>query len=98
MFGPGVSTMPNETRAKPSRAERWGIFVLAGGVHVFLTRGTPRCHFVNCTESNSACSFSRLRGRAGVGVPTQQRMPKLAERFPPPRRASRVDLPRKRER
>jgi hypothetical protein len=25
MFGPGVSTMPNEIKAKPSKAERWGM-------------------------------------------------------------------------
>src|SRR5258708_27895756 len=31
MFGPGVSTMPSETRAKPSREVRWGIWGLVGG-------------------------------------------------------------------
>jgi hypothetical protein len=25
MFGPGVSTRPRQTRAKPSRAEVWGM-------------------------------------------------------------------------
>src|SRR5947209_15229412 len=35
MFGPGVSTMPNETRAKPSRAGRWGMARLAGDCCAF---------------------------------------------------------------
>jgi hypothetical protein len=31
MFGPGVSTRPKETRAKPSSAEAWGIRKLLAG-------------------------------------------------------------------
>ena len=44
-------------------------------------------------------SLSRLRGRAGVGVPTEQQTLEFGERFPPPDALfERVDLPRKRER
>src|ERR1700738_2175480 len=102
MFGPGVSTMPNETRAKPSKAERWGIFGLAGAVHVFLTCTTPQCHFVNCTESNSVCGGGllplQLAGEGWGGGANPATDAKICREISPTRRASRVDLPRKRER
>ena len=44
-----------------------------------------------------AFSLSRLRGRAGVGVPPHAPVP--VERVPPPAALyERIDLPRKRER
>jgi hypothetical protein len=48
-------------------------------------------------EAMEVRPLSRLRGRAGVGVP--QQAPMRVERIPPPDTLfERVDLPRKRER
>ena len=60
MFGPGVSTMPSETRAKPIREVKWGMAGLAGVIDALLARVWPRCHFENCTESNSAAAVLRV--------------------------------------
>src|SRR6267378_3643609 len=38
MFGPGVSTMPSESRAKPSSEERWGMRETRGGMRVVSAR------------------------------------------------------------
>src|ERR1700730_4514222 len=46
MFGPGVSTMPSETRAKPSREDRWGMGDSRLGDTGLLARILSRCHFV----------------------------------------------------
>src|SRR6266567_811610 len=114
MFGPGVSTMPSETRAKPSREVRWG------------TGRTRRRNLRVSSARNIAMSFRKLHReqfiRGGGALPRifQGRVGRLlsapspacggglgwglfdrarAGLFPhPPPSAERVDLPRKRER
>src|ERR1700704_5901827 len=114
MFGPGVSTMPSETRAKPSREVRWG---------TGRTRGE---NLRISSARNIAMSFRKLHReqfiRGGCALPRifHERVRRLlsapspacggglgrglldrarAGLFPhPPRSAERVDLPRKRER
>ena len=51
MFGPGVSTMPNETRAKPSSEVRWG---MAG------TRGESDAQFYPASGSDAISKIGAL--------------------------------------
>src|SRR6202171_1934067 len=99
MFGPGVSPMPSETRAKPSNEVRWGIFgILVGrrrrlfNVHQAATpfRKMRAC-WSNISNGDgastlAACSLS-LAG--GVGAPDANAMwvvraPTCRARRPPP--------------
>src|SRR5271155_2455531 len=59
MFGPGVSTKPNEIRAKPSKVERWGIW-RASMSAAFLMRGLPEIHSEQrTTDSRNISSAAR---------------------------------------
>src|SRR6267154_5642523 len=71
MFGPGVSTMPSETRAKPSREVRWG------------TGRTRRRNLRISSARNIAMSFRKLHReqfiRGGGALPRifQERVRRL---------------------
>src|ERR1700731_1057822 len=79
MFGPGVSTMPNETRAKPSSEERWGMGRLVSGVVLYTAHEitTPFRKWPDCWSNVSggqSCPHcpvkpgddGRLSGRSSV--------------------------------
>src|ERR1700729_3704930 len=60
MFGPGVSTMPNEIRAKPSREVRWGMVDSRAG-SPFVARADPRSYFVDRADVGRIFPKEKLR-------------------------------------
>ncbi len=68
MFGPGVSTMPSETSAKPSRAEMWGMRGLAEGCAHVLAR-TSRDVIAEVEQIDGDISADAIGTSGGVIEP-----------------------------